>query len=127
VYLEIMNKIIIQSRFLSFVACPAISMPQLDNNDTFNKTDKEIFKNKIKLIFQIAHQNNHDSLVLGTFGCGAFGCPIKHVAKLLPERRVAILFYEEIMACNFPFKLIIFAILGRNYDLFNGIFNDLSQ
>lgn len=100
--------------YLSFVACPALSMPQLDQNnqDKFTEEDEQIFRNKIRLILQIAHENNHDSLILGALGCGAFGCPVKHVAKL---------FFEEIQNYNkfiYEFKIIIFAIVGKSYEIF---------
>ena len=100
--------------FMSFVACPSISMPIL-TKCLFNETDIQIFINKIRLIFQIAHENNHDSIVLGALGCGAFGCPIKHVAKL---------FYLELYNTKYSFKNITFAILGKNCDMFRDNFNN---
>lgn len=101
--------------YLSFIACPGLSMPQLNNNDMFIEKDENIFKNKIKLILQIAYDKNHDSLVLGALGCGAFGCPVKHVAKL---------FYTEIKDSPYDFKLINFAILGKSFNIFKDYFNE---
>ena len=109
------NYVNIGLNYLSFVACPALSMPQLDpkNQDKFTEEDEQIFRNKIRLIFQIAHKNNHDSLILGALGCGAFGCPVKHVAKL---------FFEEIQNSKYQFIIIVFAIFGKNYELFKDCF-----
>lgn len=100
--------------FMSFVACPGISMPIITKN-RFNETDTHIFINKIRLIFKIAHENNHDSIVLGALGCGAFGCPIKHVSKL---------FYQELYNTKYSFKNITFSILGKNCDMFRDNFNN---
>jgi len=108
------NFINIGLNHLSFIACPALSMPQLDRDDNFTKNDEQIFRNKIRLIFQVANENNHDSLILGAWGCGAFGCPVRHVAKI---------FYDEIQNCKYDFNTIIFAIHGKNYAIFKDYFN----
>lgn len=109
------NYVNIGLNYLSFVACPALSMPQLDPKDQnkFTQEDEQIFRNKIRLIFQIAYENKHDTLILGALGCGAFGCPVKHVAKL---------FFEEIQNCKYQFTIIVFAIFGKNYELFKDSF-----
>lgn len=80
----------------------------------------EIEKNKIRTIYRIALENNHDSLILGAFGCGIF--------DLLPSE-VSKLFYDVLNEPEFKgnFKKIVFAILERKtsngkfqpfYDLF---------
>lgn len=40
---------------------------------------------KIKSILKIGLVNGHDSIVLGAFGCGAFGNPPKHIAALFEK------------------------------------------
>ena len=83
---------------------------------------------KISTIYRIALDNNHDSIVLGAFGCGAY--------RLLPEE-VSKLFKEIVEEDEFKnaFKVVAFAIyegkgskrkvVGRNgkfkpfYDIFN--------
>lgn len=65
-------------------------------------------KNKIRTIFRICLLNNHDSLVLGALGCGAFCNPPAHVAKLFHE------VMEEPEFKN-KYSKIIFAIIdGHN-------------
>jgi uncharacterized protein (TIGR02452 family) len=66
----------------SFLAVPAIRNPRLLPNSRFGPRYRATFLRKIELIFQIAHTNGHDSLVLGPFGCGAWNCPPQEVAEL---------------------------------------------
>ena len=73
---------------LDFVACPALKYPEtitVNNEKRLVDKDVEILKKKIKLIIQIAVDNNHDTIILGAMGCGAFLCPIKHVANIFKE------------------------------------------
>jgi uncharacterized protein (TIGR02452 family) len=99
------------------IAMPAIRFPQITPYNTFaNLSDRELTKNKIRMIFNVAIENNNNVLVLSALGCGAFGNPPKEVAQL----------FKEVIA-EFPnsFKLIIFAILTHqgmlvenNYSIF---------
>ncbi|CAF1645686.1 unnamed protein product, partial [Adineta ricciae] len=57
---------------------------------------------KIENVFTIAHQHNHDCLVLSALGCGAFKNPPEHVA---------LLFKSIIRQYAGYFKTIYFAIL----------------
>lgn len=74
-----------------------------DNEGYLTIEGKEIEKNKIRTIYRIALENNHDSIILGAFGCGVY--------KLHPEE-VSKLFKEVIEEDEFKnaFKLIAFAI-----------------
>ena len=74
-----------------------------DNNGLLTKEGIEIESNKIRTIFRIALDNNHDSLVLGAFGCGIF--------KLKPNE-VSNLFKNILDEPEFKnkFKKIVFAI-----------------
>ena len=74
-----------------------------DNEGYLTIEGKEIEKNKIRTIYRIALENNHDSIILGAFGCGVY--------KLHPEE-VSQLFKEVIEEDEFKnaFKLIAFAI-----------------
>jgi len=91
---------------VSFVSVPAISKPGLitKNNKLFI-TDNlvEPTKEKIRTILRIAGKYNHDSLVLGAFGCGAYANPPNHMAELFKE-----VFLEKEFASKF--KLVVFAI-----------------
>lgn len=79
-----------------------------NNDGTFTQEGKEIEANKIRTIYRIALDNNHDSIVLGAFGCGVY--------KLLPEE-VSKLFFDILNEPEFKgnFKTVVFAILeGRS-------------
>lgn len=62
-----------------------------------------IEKNKIRTIYRIALDNNHDSLVLGAFGCGVYNLLPLEVSKLF----VSVLNENEFKN---KFKKIVFAI-----------------
>ena len=66
--------------------------------------ETEITLEKMRTIFRLGMANFHDSLVLSALGCGAFGNPPAHIAKL---------FHQVIEEDEFKnkFKLIDFAIL----------------
>lgn len=109
----------------SFVAVPALCKPPTTNK-RFRHDDETIIINKIRLIFQIAHKNGHDSLVLGAWGCGAWMCPPLHVAQL---------FKEVLREFEGVFKHITFAVMktpamfaihirqeySSNYEIFSSV------
>lgn len=90
------------------ITCAA---PYIANRKYTNKTVlKELFKSRIKNIFESAIDNDVDVLVLGAFGCGAFKNPPAVVAKA---------FREVIEEYNYKncFKHILFAIKrGKNHN-----------
>ena len=75
----------------------------------------DIMKHRITGIFQIAIQNNVDILILGAFGCGAFGNDPIMVSNIFKE---CLPFYKQ------SFKKIIFAITDE--DLFDIFYNVIS-
>lgn len=91
------------------ITCAA---PYIANRKYTNKTAfKELFKSRIKNIFESAIDNDVDVLVLGAFGCGAFKNPPAVVAKA---------FHEVIEEYNYKncFKHILFAIKrGKNHNV----------
>lgn len=60
-----------QRYFVDFIASAAICHPKLENG-SFNNQDLNLTLEKIRSIFRIAILNNHSTLLLGAFGCGAF-------------------------------------------------------
>lgn len=73
---------------ISFIACPGIKYPDLitiNNEARLNDTDIEILQNKIKTIIQTAIKFNHDTIIFGAMGCGAWQNPTKHVAEIFKE------------------------------------------
>ena len=89
---------------LSFIAVPAIRNPKLTTERALYKLDQEIALDKIRQIMKIGIDNNHDSLVLGAWGCGIFHNPPEIIAEL----------FKQVL--NEPgikdyFKIVHFAIL----------------
>lgn len=77
---------------------------------------KELFKSRIKNIFEAAIDNGVEVIILGAFGCGAFKNPPEIVAKAFHE-----IIDENDYACFF--KKIVFAIKSNylnnyNYEIF---------
>ncbi|AVK75548.1 hypothetical protein pqer_cds_1126 [Pandoravirus quercus] len=74
---------------LDFIAVPAIVRPQVhvlrDGAQRLGQADADLMRQKIALMLDIALAHKHDSVVLGAFGCGAFGNPPDHVALLFRE------------------------------------------
>ena len=70
---------------LSFIAVPAIRDPELTTERTLCTLDREIALDKIRQILKIGIENNHDSLVLGAWGCGIFHNPPEDIAKLFKQ------------------------------------------
>lgn len=85
-----------------------------------NEEAIRITKNKIRTIYRIGVLHGHDSLVLGAWGCGAFGNPPEQMAQLFME----VLGEDEFMG---RYKDIRFAIIedhnsrGRNFLSFKNI------
>lgn len=79
-----------------------------------------ITKNKIRTIYRIGVLHGHDSLVLGAWGCGAFGNPPEQMAQLFME----VLDEDEFKG---RYKDIRFAIIedhnsrGRNFLSFKNV------
>ncbi len=109
-----------QTEDISIIACPAIRHPQISRNVLYfeNDSDRDLMKEKIRMIFKTAIRHNHDSLVLSAHGCGAWCCPPLQMAELYKE------VIDEFEHC---FRTIVFAILKNpllqigtqvNYDIF---------
>ena len=86
------------------ISVAALHNPRINEKGMLIEEDANQTKDKIRTIFRIGAIQGHDSLVLSAFGCGAFGNPPEHIAKL---------FHEVILEDEFryAFRLICFAIL----------------
>ena len=100
----------------SFIAVPGLKYPHVNTQQRLNADDVSSLLNKIELIFQTAHANGHDSIILGALGCGAWRSPPRHVAEIF---RGLLGIYDGV------FKHITFACLTRgparndsNYSIF---------
>lgn len=103
---------------VSCIAVAAINAPNLMRDQSDHYWLEESFieptKRKIRTMFNIALLHNHQNLVLGAFGCGAFENPPNHIALLFDE-----VLKEQ--AYHNRFSHIIFAILDNHnsYKWFN--------
>jgi uncharacterized protein (TIGR02452 family) len=83
-------KLLENNEMLNFIACPALKYPEttIDNHEheiMLKNEDVEILKDKIKLIIQTAVDFNHDTIIFGAMGCGAWKNPSKHVAEIFKD------------------------------------------
>jgi uncharacterized protein (TIGR02452 family) len=112
---------------VDFISVAAIKDPKTNEDGTLLDFQKDIEKNKIRTILNIALDNGNDALVLGALGCGAFRTPPTEMAKCFKE----VLNEDEF---KYKFKRIGFAILddknaykehnpNGNYKPFKDIFN----
>jgi len=70
----------------SVITVAAQRTPKLSRHLTYqHDSDRQLMKNKIRLILRIAARNGHTKLVLGALGCGAFRNPPKDVAQCFLE------------------------------------------
>ncbi len=88
------------------VTVAAINRPALkDRNHIIDSLVEPTLK-KMRTIFRIALKHNHDSIVLGAWGCGAFANPPYHIATLFKK----VLREPEFVN---RFKKVVFAIIDR--------------
>lgn len=102
------------------ISVPAVRKPNLVNGEMDDRATKTM-KGKIRTIFRIAIVHSLKDLVLGAFGCGAYGCPAEQTAKLFKE----ILKESEFKG---RFEKVVFAIIedknsnGKNLSAFKKVF-----
>ncbi len=93
---------------LDMIAAPAVQSPWVtsDGTEFQNPEDIETMEQKIRLLFWIGAKEGNDVLVLSAWGCGAFGCPNKHMARIFKK------ICDEQRGL---FKKVVFAIMGNMF------------
>lgn len=99
------------------VTCAAPNLNHIKNSGGRAPSEKElfaIFKELFSRVLALALQNKCDTVVLGAFGCGAFGNPPRIVSRAAKET------VEEY---RYAFKVIEFAVYctprdEENYKVF---------
>lgn len=89
---------------IDVITIAALKNPPLDSKKHLNDWAKSITKEKIRTMLNLAIYWENDSIVLGAFGCGAFGNPPEDVAQLFKE------VLEEPEYCD-KLEKIVFAVL----------------
>ena len=110
------------------IACPAIRNPGIKDTDGVylfsDPAQRQLMKEKARMIFKTGYMYGHDILVLSAHGCGAWGGPTHDIAAIYHE------LVEEYHGC---FSAIVFAILAdkklsglpvSNLDIFAETFKD---
>lgn len=89
---------------LSFVSVAALCRPRLTASGHFSEGAAKEARARMETIFRIALHHDHDAIVLGAWGCGAFHNPPDDVARL---------FHEVLESEDFKgrFKKVVFAVL----------------
>ncbi|KAJ7177923.1 hypothetical protein C8R46DRAFT_667039 [Mycena filopes] len=73
--------------FVNVISCAAVRGPDVDEHGHYtDAAQRDLMREKIKCVFRAAVAQGCRRLVLGAFGCGAFGNPPTEVAQLF--RRV---------------------------------------
>lgn len=75
------NYAFIKEHTVAMIACAAVRKPRLIYGEYKDRDYDEMYS-KIESLFLIGIEKEHDSLVLGALGCGAFGNPPEEVAKI---------------------------------------------
>jgi uncharacterized protein (TIGR02452 family) len=86
---------------VSMISVSAVKRPMLKDGK-MSEADLKMNREKIKMIFQISHEQGHREMVLSAFGCGAYGNPPEQIAKI----------FKDVIENEFAgyFDKIIFAI-----------------
>ncbi|KAF7329830.1 hypothetical protein MKEN_00246400 [Mycena kentingensis (nom. inval.)] len=103
--------------FVDVISCAAVRGPDLTDADAYaDPAQRDLMREKIKCIFRAAALQGCRRLVLGAFGCGAFGNPPKEVAALF--KRVLLGREGSPRGGEFEgrFDEVVFAIKGGRRD-----------
>ena len=70
---------------VNIITAAAINHPSLKLDFTFEKNQEDTMKKKIRNVLRMAIKAGMTTLVLPAWGCGAFACPAKEVARVFSE------------------------------------------
>ena len=100
------------------VTCAAvIANSFLITTKQITKKINNVMRERIHSIMTVLAQNHYDCIILGAFGCGAFGCD---------KLTVATAFYEELKAGNCDCQQAEFAVYDSRGDTF-ALFRDVMK
>jgi len=89
---------------IDVITIAAIKKPTLLDGRKLEHRTKIVLKRKVEHMLNIALANDNDSVILGAFGCGAYGIPPEEMASI---------FKEVIMSKEYcdKFSALVFAII----------------
>jgi len=92
------------------------------NGSDLDAKQANVILKKVKLVLSTFAAHGNRSIVLGAWGCGAFGNDAQHVAKV---------FHKALVTRGASFDRIVFAVPGKgkgsNYDAFATVFAGCEQ
>ena len=100
---------------INVISMASIRRPKLISGKLYTDSDYEKMFNKVRILLQFALDNNYKILILGAWGCGAFGNPPEIVAKI---------FYDQLNGeFKNKFSKVIFSIMeNKGSEYLNPIF-----
>lgn len=94
---------------VSAIAAAALRKPELTTKGKYYEEEYEAMVIIINNIFKVAYANNHEILILGALGCGAYGNPPAEVVQIFNNC------LQKYWGC---FRKIVFAVYSRSkYDV----------
>lgn len=110
-------ELLAETHTTAMIVSAAICDPKLDANGRYaTPEDRKIMEDNIRQIFQIAYDKQHDSLVLGAYGLGAFNNSVEDILSLFNQ------VIKEYWGC---FKVIRFSIIDFNTQNYNHFKNNI--
>ena len=108
---------------ISVASVAAVNRPEIKKGKDMKlmyarDCDRQMMRAKMRVVLRIAAGNNHRVLVLGAFGCGAFGNPKGEVVRCWRE------VLGELEFCGGWWDTVVFAVMdpnghkGGNFDVF---------
>ena len=91
------------------VGCKLVQPKDLSHNFYARNEDRDLMREKIRIILRTAIKNKHRKIVLGAFGCGAFRNPPKEVACLFAE------VLQEPEFSDGWWENVVFAVLNQGF------------
>lgn len=108
------NLLLLEEPFLvSVITAPAPNIRAMENID--EKVLSTVIYNRVIKILKIAEAHGHKNIILGAFGCGAFGNDPKMVATI----------FSKALKVVSTFENVCFAIPVSDYNSNNMVFNDV--
>ena len=88
---------------LNFVLSPPLNKPKLDGSKFLDKGQQERAERRMRTVLTVALEKNHDSIVLGAWGCGHARNHPKAILKLI----------NKLITTEFPhaFRYVVFAVV----------------
>lgn len=108
IFRDTKGRLLRETKVVAVLTCAA----PIVNEDVYDVTSQEleqILRDRIRGMLSVAAHYGYHNLVLGAWGCGAFGNDAKVVANL---------FYEELAQFS-CFEKVVFAIKDNSWDKYN--------